>query len=107
MTIDANPIPFVTILAGEALEYKNKVLYVNPQEKIVMHGHCSSARNSDLTLQWYIRDMPGNIISMPDSAWLPLGTTSQDFVLLGGAGILASGESVSVLYNKVYFIHGF
>jgi hypothetical protein len=97
--VDANPIPVVSIRPGESLRYKNKALYVNPNDRIVMYGSCILSAGSVSSMQWTIRDMLGNDVSLGDGKWIPLGSASQDFVLLGGSELLAGGESVRPLLN--------
>jgi hypothetical protein len=97
--VDANPIPVVSIRPGESLRYKNKALYVNPNDRIVMYGSCVLSAGSVSSMQWTISDMLGNAMDMGDGTWLPLGSAGEDFVLLGGSELLSGGESVRALLH--------
>jgi hypothetical protein len=98
--IDANPIPAVTVRPGESLRYKNRELYVNANDKIVIYGSCASA-SAVRQLLWRITDVMGNPVDMGynNSEWYPLGNSQQDFVMLGDSGLLSPGGSVSRIFG--------
>ncbi len=93
--INADPIPSVSIRPGEFLRYKNKILYVNSNDRIVMYGLCISAASSVLAVEWSISNALGLSVNMSDSTSFPLGTKSNDLVLLGNTGLLSEGDTVS------------
>jgi hypothetical protein len=94
--IDANPIPVVSIRPSQALRVKNKILYINANDKIVLHGSCSPTPPSTINaLLWSMKDTAGKTVDMNNSAWFSLGSSSPDFVLQGGSDLLFSGDMVS------------
>jgi hypothetical protein len=95
VVIDANPIPAVSIWPSKSARVKDKSLYVNANDKIVMHGSCSPSAGSSITaLQWTVTDMDGQTVDTSNGALFTLGVSSPDFVLLGDSGLLSPGSVV-------------
>jgi hypothetical protein len=90
-----DPIPVATIRQGTSLRFKNQDLYVNANDKIVMHGACTPTLGTTIiATQWSVRDMQGNSVDTSRPELFTLGSTGLDLVLLGASQVLASDMTV-------------
>jgi hypothetical protein len=94
-----DPIPLVSIRPGNSLRFKHQDIYINANEKVVMHGACTPASESTvIATKWSVRDWQGNSVNTDDPALFTLGSTVLDFVLIGGSSLLAIDQTVCISY---------
>jgi hypothetical protein len=92
-----DPVPSVTISHAPGSSHENGLMLVNPDDRVSLSGQCTSPLSQPVSLEWGLIDSSpwATPLDLNSTLWYPLGFNAENFVLIGGSGMLEAGNTVS------------